>query len=318
MRSLPALSLLPLLAACTSLSSDEQAQLASYQRNAGLYFDGGKYDQALGLVERGLAIDADDYKLRSMQASIHLRLSGPVAGQDQRLLDQSLTEFEAVFSERSLAHHDRHLLFYYALCRQKQALRRFAEAARVDPKLEDAIEQRHAIEADANAQLAGAEELLQELLSRGEIPRLCHYHLLQVAALTNDGDAILLHGEQYLAAAAADQQRTSEELERTNVYGYEVDRKNLLRSLREEEIAVRTTLAQQLYARRDFTKALTHVDAVLAIDPTRSDDHYNRGLILRELGRHDESKADLRTFLATTALPPDSPKVTDAVRALAQ
>ncbi len=315
MRSLPALLLL-LIPACTSLSADDQKQLASYQRNAGLYFDGGKYNQALGLVERGLELDPSDYKLRSMRASIHLRLSAPAASEDQRLLDRSLAEFEAVYAERSLARHDRHVLFYYALAHQKQGMRLFAEASALDPKGDDAAAKATALRHRGNSELLAARDLLTALLERGEIQRLCHFHLLQLAALDGDTAGLLTHGKLYLTAAAADQQKTEAEIERTTVYGYEVERKQLLQSLRDEEVSVRTLMAQQLYAQRDYAGALPHVDAVLKIDPTRSDDHYNRGLILRELGRVDEAKDDLRTFLATTSLPPDSPKVADAIQAL--
>src|SRR5262245_21941035 len=317
MRSLFALPLL-LLAACHGLTPKDQHELAQFQQNAGLYFDGGKYDQALGLIERGLEIDAGDYKLRSMRAAIYLLQSAPASAEDQRMLDRSLAAFADVYGDRSPSRHDRHVLLYYSLARQKQAMRRFAEAARIDPASDNAEVGKQALREQGNEDLRAAAELLQTLLDRGELPRVCHYHLLQIAALNNDAPGILEHGTKYLEAAAADQKKTASEIDRTTVYGYEGSQKRMMAFLRDEEDAVRTVMAQQLYGQRDYQGALPHVDAVLQIDPTRSDDHYNRGLILRHLGRVDEAKVDLRAFLATTTLPPDSPKVADAVKALTQ
>ncbi|MGE3170998.1 MAG: hypothetical protein AB7O97_00125 [Planctomycetota bacterium] len=314
MRSL--LLLLPLLAACSSLSSEDAQQLAAYQRRAGIYFEGGKYDQALGQVQRGLELDADDYKLRSIRAAILLRTSGPAGGREHPRLDASLDEFAEVFAQRSPSRHDRHVLFYYALAREKQGMRKLSEAARVDRTQPDADELTATATAASEAAFEGAVELLSVLLERGEIPRLCHFHLLQIAAARGDSAGILAHGDAYLTAAAAEQERVELELDQTTVYGYEQDRKRSLEALRQQEVAVRTMMAQQLYQKGDYAAALPHVDAVLRIDPSRSDDHYNRGLILLELGRIDAAKADMRTFLATTSLPPDSPKVVDAVQAL--
>jgi len=317
MRSLFALPLL-LLAACHGLTPKDQHELAQFQQNAGLYFDGGKYDQALGLIERGLEVDPYDYKLRSMRAAIYLLQSGPASAEDQRMLDRSLAAFADVYDDRSPSRHERHVLLYYSLARQKQAMRRFAEASRIDPASDNAAVGKQALREQGNEDLRAAAELLQTLLDRGELPRVCHYHLLQIAALNNDAPGILEHGTKYLEAAAADQKKTASEIDRTTVYGYEVSQKRMMTFLRNEEVDVRTVMAQQLYAQKDYQGALPHVDAVLQIDPTRSDDHYNRGLILQHLGRVDEAKIDLRAFLATTTLPPDSPKVADAVKALTQ
>ena len=318
MRSLTSLSLLLLATACSSTQSEEERQLASYQRNAGLYFEGGKFDQSLGLIERGLEIEPDDYKLLSLRACIHLRQSGPASGSDHKLLDQSLAEFEEVYDQRDLEYHDRYLLFYYSLALQKLGNRRMAEAARIDPNAEEASEKVAAANASADRALDEAKKLLVSLLERGEVPRLCHFHLFQIAVLTRDSQALLDNGEKYLEAAAKDQQKTQEEIDRTTVYGYEQFRKSSLQQLRGDEIGVRALLAQHLYDKGNFAGALANVDAILAIDPRRSDEHYNRGLILQKLGRQDEAKSDMRTFLATTTLPPDSAKVMDAVKALQQ
>lgn len=318
MPRIASLSLLLLAAACSSTQSDEERQLASYQRNAGLYFEGGKFDQSLGLVEKGLEIEPDDYKLLSLRACIHLRQSGPASGTEHKLLDQSLAEFEEVYDQRNLEVHDRHLLFYYSLALQKQGNRLLTEAARIDKNAEDAERRAADKNAEADASLARAKDLLQALLARGEIPRLCHFHLFQIALLTRDDEGLLDHGEKFLEASASDLEKTQTEIDRTTVYGYEQEKKEWQKQLRGDEIGVRIQLGERHFARGDYEAALRHVDAILALDPRRSDLRYNRGQILRKLGRTDEARNDLRTFLATTSLPPDSAKVRDAVEALRQ
>lgn len=318
MRSLTSLCFLLLATACSSTPSEEERQLASYQRNAGLYFEGGQFDQALGLIERGLEIAPDDYKLLSLRASIHLRQSGPASGEKHELLDQCLSEFEEVYDQREPQYHDRFLLFYYALALQKQGQRRMTEAARIDPHAEDRAERVAEKNSEADRNLLESRKMLVALLDRGEMPRLCHFHLVQIAAVMHNSPELLEHGEKFLEAAAVDQKKTLEEIDRTTVWGYEQDRKNVLQSMRGDEIGVRTLLAQHLFEKGEYESALKHVDAVLAIDPRRSDEHYNRGLILGKLGRKEEAKNDMRTFLATTSLPPDSAKVQEAVEALRQ
>jgi Tfp pilus assembly protein PilF len=318
MPRIPQLCLILLAAACSSTPSDEERQLASYQQNAGLYFEGGKFDQSLQLIDKGLEIDPEDYKLLSLRACIHLRQSGPASGVDHKALDQSLAEFEEVYEQRDIDVHDRHLLFYYSLAMQKQGNRLLTEAARIDDNAEDAKSRATDKNTEADACLAKSKEMLQALLARGEIPRLCHFHMFQIALLTRDADGLLDHGEKFLEASASDLKKTQAEIDRTTVYGYEQFQKNSLQQLRGDEIGVRIQLGEHHFERGDFQDALRHVDAILAIDPRRSDLRYNRGQILRKLGRTEESKNELRTFLATTSLPPDSAKVRDAVEALGQ
>lgn len=316
MRRLLLLTLPLLAAACYSTSDEDERQLSSFQRNAGLYFEAGKMGQALGLIERGLEIEPDDYKLLSMRACIHLRQSGPASGSDHRMLDQAMTEFADVFDQRAAERHERYFLFYYALGHQKQGLRRMAEAARVDPTKADREQLAAAANREADQEFAAARELLQVLLDRGEIARLCHYHFVQIAAVQGDTKSLVEHGEAFLVAAAEDQKKTAAEIDKTTVYLYEQFNKEALKQLRGDEIGVRSLLAQNLYAQGKFEDSLRHVDAILSIDPTRSDEHYNRGILLQKLGRKEEAKDELRTFLATTRLPSDSAKVQDAVQAL--
>src|SRR6185436_8471002 len=139
--------------------------------------------------------------------------SGPASAEDQRMLDRSLAAFAEVYDERSPSRHERHVLLYYSLARQKQAMRRFAEAARIDPASDHAEVGKQALREQGNEDLHAATDLLHTLLDRGVLPRVCHYHLLQIAALNNDATSILEQGKEYLAAATADQKKAASEVD---------------------------------------------------------------------------------------------------------
>ena len=61
------------------------------------------------------------------------------------------------------------LRIFNSLARQKQGMRLFGEAARVDPKADDAPAQRDELRHRGNAELDAAKELLGHLLERGEL-----------------------------------------------------------------------------------------------------------------------------------------------------
>ena len=95
--------------ACTSVSRERDRELASYQSNAQIYFENGNFDQAWNMVERGLALEPDDYKLRALKGAILLRRSGPPLGDDHANLDASLLEFTDLYEWRSPERHDDYL-----------------------------------------------------------------------------------------------------------------------------------------------------------------------------------------------------------------
>ena len=316
-QSMRCLSLMLLaLCACHSLSTDQQQDLSMCQESARTYYRDSRLEKALGVCERGLAIDNENYGLRSLYAAVLLRMSEPASGSEHQLLDRSRTEFATVYATRSPSRHERHVLFVYSLARQKQGLRLTGEAAQFKsagkPELAEQSELLAVVEYRAAA------EMLEVLLERGEMQLLCHYHLMQIAASFGDRDQVFRNGEAYLKIAEGDQQSLEKEIDRTTIFEEETKQKRNLQQLRDEEIEVRTFLGTLLFDKKDYDGALLQLDAVLRLDSTRSKDHYNRARVLKLLGRIDEAKNDLRQFLATTNLPPDHPNVIEAAAALKQ
>jgi tetratricopeptide (TPR) repeat protein len=325
MRIPVALSLLLLLGACTALSMDDQKRLASLQHNARLYYEGGNFEQALQVIERGLELRADDYNLNALKGMILLRQSGPTGSTDPRRLDAAAAQFEMVYDWRSASSHDRYTLFGFALTRQKQGLRHLGEAVQHEGTVKrqgDTAEGQQAKEAGKEARERADESfdqataLFEVLLERGELVRLCHYHLMQLAGSRGRADEAFKQGEDYLKAAKDQDDFLRKEYDRTLQPDYEQEKLRELQRLQAQEIEVRTFLANLHYDRKEYDKALEHLDAVLKLDPRRSSDYYNRGRILRELGQAERAKGDFRTFLATTDLPADNERRRDALRAL--
>lgn len=317
-------ALLLLLCSCSSLSHDEQQQLGSHQRNAKYYLEGGRLDQALDQIDRGLALAPDDYQLRAMRGTVLLRQSGSALSTDHKLLDQATAVLEQVYDTRSPSRHEPFVLLPYALALQKQGRRHLGEELRLRGQASRAVDpdqqltKADAERAEARDLLTRADGVLDVLIGRGEVLRPAWNHKLQIAQDLRDDNAFVTAAQAYLEQAAKDQAAVRQEIDRTMVPAYEAEQMQQLRTLQAEELEVRALLADHFFSRKQYEGALGQLNRVLELDPQRSTDYYNRGRVLMELGRGDDAKADFRKFLATSTLPASSDKVTLATRALDQ
>jgi tetratricopeptide (TPR) repeat protein len=327
--ALPSLLHLLLLAgllcsSCGTLGAEEQDALAIYQRRALMFFDGAKYGQALIQIERGLELDPDDYKLNSLKGAIMLLASGDANGTDHAKLDQAAALLAKHFEDRSLDRHQPHLLLYYSLALQKQGLRHLGEAVRLEGQATRATEataaERQTEAKDqrtrADEKLQHADVLLEELIRRGEMLRAAYNHRLQIARQRNDEKAFVATTSLYFDEARKAEQVTRQRIENADNVDYEQSQLQVLRGLHNEEILVRTLVAEFHYARREFQQALVHLNRVLEIDPRRLPEYYNRGRVLLELGRIEDAKNDFRRVLADPSIPSNNEKAVFAMRAL--
>jgi tetratricopeptide (TPR) repeat protein len=313
-----------LLGACTSLATEEQDALASHQRNAALFFDGGRLNQAMGQIERGLELEPDDYKLNAMKGCILLRTSGSAQGTDHALLDQATEVLATQFATRSIGRHEPILLLNYGLALQKQGLRHLGEAIRLEGQAarapaaqapdmrKNAAEQREL----AIGKLGEADTMLKELVERGELLRVAHNHRLQIALQRGDDEGFKISERGYFEQAVIAEKLTKDRIVKATNVDYENQELATLRELHAEEIGVRHLVAEFYYARRDFNAALAHLNRILSIDPRRFADYYNRGKVLLELRRDEEAKADFRRFLADPLVPTTSEKAVFALKAI--
>ena len=79
-----------LLCGCKTTTLEQQEMLTACQRNAPIYFEGGKLEQAMIQAERGLEIDPDDYKLNAIKGAILLRASED----NPKLLDEATSALD--------------------------------------------------------------------------------------------------------------------------------------------------------------------------------------------------------------------------------
>jgi len=316
-------ALLLLLCSCSSLSTAEAEQLALYQRNAKLYWEGDHLSQALGQIQLGLNLAPDDYLLNTLRGAILLRESGPSQGLEHQQLDEATAILARVYDTRWPGRHEPALLFNYALARQKQARRQLGEARRLAATPDDTNGRSTAAQIAEHRRLAEqqfdeAEEVFQVLIERGEVLRLCYKSLLIAAQDRGNDQAMAKYAKDYLEQVAKEEAYHQAEIDRTNEPGYEKDQKELLDQLLQEELGVRSLLAQHSYLRKKYDVALTMLNRILVLDPKRSTDYYNRGRVLQHLGREQEAKVDFRKFLATTDLPPSDQKTIFAASTLSK
>lgn len=327
--------------ACTSLSQEEKNQLVLCQQNAATYWGGGMLDQCLGMAEKGLAIDPEDYKLSTLKGMVWLRQATDdrfTEEQKLRLLQKAEEQLSTVYGWRSATRHEGFLLLGYGMALQARGIRRMQDAIRGRDAARslgerakghaERLEQATEAEAEGREILARARSVFDVLIERGDLMMLAHYHLMQVAAGLDQADLVLSHGNQYLEAVRRFQEVNQSRIEASSTATFERELRKEQDRIRSQELDVRVFLAKTLYdraktltdpdKRSDFEKAVVHLDAVLAANPSRTTDYFNRGRCLRELGRTDQAREDFRRFVATSNLPASNPRMIEAVQFLGQ
>ena len=326
------LALLALLCACSSLATDERSRLATYQRNAQLYFEGGRLEQTMIQVEKGLELEPDDYKLKSIKGAVLLRASATASSVDHKRLDEATKVLGEVHEQRSDSRHEPSLLLYYAQALQKQGQRLLGESIRVEgdaqrnpDKAAAAAQHEQAAAAQqlADQHLQQAWDLFGVLVERGEILRFAHNHRMQIAGLRKQDDLFLEESDAFLQQNERARDTVERQVQEAKTVDFEAERLRVRTELRSEELEVRSLVADFHYDRKNYAGALSQLNRILQLDPQRSTDYYNRGRVLLELGKQEqgkqeEAKQDFRRFLATSPLPETAEQRTFARRALDQ
>lgn len=317
-----------LAAACGSLSSVDKGRLADFQQNAKSYYDRGKMEQALAMIDKGLAIEPENYQLSSLRAMVLLRLAKNESGTRQdKLLDQACKEFEKVQSWRAPAKHAPYQLLGYGLAMRAMAMRHENEALRLrataklmqTDSLDIKVQENQAIEHDglARANNLKAKAAFETLRDRGDLVRLAHKGLMEVAIGLGDGPTAFAEGQLFLADTALAKEFALKEIREARTTEWEREKRKELDQFQDEELVARSVLANLRYDNEEYEEAARQLDVVLQLDPSRSADYYNRARCLRQLGRIEEAKADFRMFIQLSQLPDNNPRKAEALQALA-
>ena len=317
-----------LLPACGAfgigMTDEEEQALAGYQSRAQLYWESEKLEQCLQQVQKGKELAPDDYKLNTIEAWIYLRasLSNPKA------LDQAVERFDAVMSWRSPSAHSPQVLRGRASAYQQLGQRARREAVRLaemveksggeDPQVAEWVARRSEYATRAQAHFRTAMRTVQHLLDKGESLMEAHQLAMHLSEALRDYNACFRHGDAYLDLSRIAQEQKQLEIRRTQVLGYEAEKRKELRQLKIEERMVREYLANTYFDRGLYDDAIRHLNQVLAMDPDRSETYYNRARCYQELGRTELMKRDYQSFLVKSDLPEGSPLRSQARLALGQ
>jgi tetratricopeptide (TPR) repeat protein len=301
------------------LSSRERQDLALFQQNASLYWEGQRYGQALDAARRGLEIAPDDYKLHSIAAACYLR----TIDQNAQNLRAAELLYDKLYDMRSLASHLPHALLGYGECHQELGLRQLRQAKALRDEAKDGRDltdgERRSREAragdhetKARYHWAKAERAFRALIDREEQLRDAHKHLMEMRVEQGDYPAAVEHGEKSLARNAIEQADTKKVIETTLAAAREIEMRATLKYLVEQEKRVRSALAEMHFRKQNYERAQRELTILLELDPTRSTDYYNRARVFEAIGNVEAARQDHKKFLATTKLPVGDERVTHA------
>lgn len=325
LRVLLLLLLTSLLTACGvffGLSSEEEANLARYQRNAATYYGGGEFGRALDQARRGLEIDPEDYKLHLIKAWCALRQSQF----DERRLEEATKAFDYVLSLRSSGDQDPQARLGYGAAHGKLAfeLRRQADRLRTEAErlqlegadLEERLAQATELDKESVRHFDLAEIELERLLDSGDLQLEAHYHLMYVSVWRDRHEEAVAHGSRYVERVGTLQAGIRGKLEETMLVDYERDLRIRLQKRLDQEVEVRAFLANLHFKDGHYELVVEQLDAVLLENPGRFNEFFNRARALHLLGRNEEAKRDFERFLISTNLPRENPQVKSALAAL--
>lgn len=299
-------------------SREDRDRLAFFKRNAGVYFLGDRYEQALDMARRGLEIEPEDYDLLVTSGLCELQS----AGDDATQLEDAERFFDRAFAQRNFSDNRPEAILGYATVQQRLGLDhgRRADALKVEllrPDLlptdrvtrESQYTEHHA---RALSYWSEARQSLLVLVGREELLRYAHKGLMEIAVELGEYDTAVAEGQACLAQNTAGQATANQVIRETMVPGEELRARAALQELIDQEKRVRAGLAEMHFRQGRYDMAVPHLDALLTLDPTRSADYYNRALALERLDRAPESLRDYEKFLGTTSLPASDERVAHA------
>ena len=311
------------LAACNTLSSENESQLALYLENAAQYYDGGHYERAFQQWDQALLLDAANEKARLGQAMALYQMGrvdstegiGRLAEGTKRLDALRLEDFggdqwkvdlgAALVHERWCEVYDR-------------KIRKIAEDERrgVTPdadtlaiaKREFAMHMRVA-QGGFEAVLTGSEKDPRDRLT-------CWLGLARIAAWHDDLPESLRYANLYLEQVLRSQQLWKDASARFPKEAPIFEAKLAGAAMQEAEL--RDLMGAVLYKLGRMKEAEEQVDIVLKTYPQRATAYLNRGILRQLRGEDDLARSDFRKFLSYTELPDGDPSILECTRRLAE
>ncbi|MFO1051900.1 MAG: tetratricopeptide repeat protein [Planctomycetota bacterium] len=320
---LPALALFLSVSACGVFggpSREERDRLNFFKQNAGAYFLSDSYEQALDMARRGLQIEPEDYELLITSGLCHLQK----AAGNTRDLEEAERFLKRAFDQRSFEENRPEAILGYATVEQRLGIdhdrrARLLTAELARPDLQEGDRLTKDAQAKSHAERAKlywgeARRALQVLLQRQEMLRFAHKGLMEIAVEFNDYDTAVKEGLACLAENKKAQDRVNDVIKETPVASEEIRARSTLQELLDQEKRVRASLAEMHFRTKHFKESVEQLDVLLQLDPTRTEDYYNRAVALENLGATEGARRDFEKFLANTSLPQSNDRVVHAQR----
>lgn len=311
------------LAACNSVSSQNEGQLALYLENAAQYYDGGHYDRAYQQWDQALKLDAANEKARLGQAMALYQMGRANVAAAIQPLAEATKRLDALRKEdfgsdqwkvdlgAALA-HERWCEIY------DRKLRKIAEDEKrgVTPDAETvAISKR-----EFAANLAIAEGGFKSVLEGPEKdPRdrlTCWLGLARTASWRDDLEGSLKYAQLYLEQVLRSKALWKEAASRFPREAAIYEAKYAGAEMQEAEL--RDLMGAVYYKLGRMKECEEQVDIVLKTYPQRATAYLNRGILRQSRGEDDLARSDYRKFINYTALPEGDPSILEATRRMAE
>ena len=312
-----------LLAACNSLSSENESQLALYLENAAQYYDGGHYERAFQQWDQALLLDSANEKARLGQAMSLYQMGRvespeaiqPLAEGTKRLDALRLEDFGAdqwkVDLGAGLAHERWCEIYDRKLRKIKEDERRGVtpDAKTVEiSKSEFAMHMRVAQRAFESV-LEGSEKDPRDRLT-------CWLGLARIAAWRDDLEASLGYAKLYLEQVLRSKKLWEEAKVQFPREAPVWEAKRTGAEIQEAEL--RDLMGAVYYKLGRMKEAEEQVDIVLKTYPQRATAYLNRGILRQGRGEDDLARSDFRKFLSYTELPDGDPSILECTRRLGE
>ncbi len=205
---------------------------------------------------------------------------------------------------------------------QKRATLRWSEANRLRMEASTGLLPREAagrrlaradeLEALAVTDLEEAKRSFERLIAEGDQVVTAHYQLVQVATLMGRTAEAIQHGASFLDLVQGRRAQIEAALAKSFNAPAEAMMRQELKELKANEVEIRGLLANLAFDLGDHRTAISHLDRILALDPTRSADYFNRGRCHFAMKNMTSARNDLEVFLRQTPLSFESSQVKEA------
>jgi Tfp pilus assembly protein PilF len=311
------------LAACNTVSSENEGLLSNYLQNAAQYYDGGHFLRAYQQWEQALEIESDNEKARLGQVMALYQMGRvesveaikPLTEATKRVDELQNEDFDRDQWKVELAVALVHLRWCDIYDRK---LRRIAEEERKgvapDKKTQEIARREFEMHMDVSEKalhkaIAGPEREPRDRLT-------CWLGLARIAAWRDDLEASLKYSNLYLEQIVKSKNLWKDSAERfpRDAPIYEAK----FGGAQMQEADLRDLMGAVLFRLGRTDEAEKELNLVISMFPQRANAYLNRGILRQMRGEDDLARSDFKKFLSYTELPENDPSILEASRRLVE